>query len=167
MTWSLFTVQIMTFLSRSTLKLHAICQIWGSLSAMILMDRMYYYKKMYPWVLKCLLTFLRCMRKVRRFLTAYTSPSYVKLCDFCQGWLSNCKLHTKYHILGTLSTQEMRWMCNTRNISIGAKVFHILPLVYKVDERSFWNHLSANYGSLSLISAKFDSQIIHKMPDLG
>ena len=44
---------------------------------------------------------------------------------------------------------------------------HNLPLMNKVDGRSFKKNVRHTHGSDSAISAKVDTQIAHKMLDLG
>ena len=51
---------------------------------------------------------------------------------------------------------------------IAAEMVHNLPLMNKVDGRSFQKHVRATHGSDSVISAKVDTQIVHhKMLDFG
>ena len=53
-------------------------------------------------------------------------------------------------------------------MSIADEVVHCLPLMYKVDIRSFWWHMASTYGSHSPVSTDvYYSQIAHKMPNLG
>ena len=50
---------------------------------------------------------------------------------------------------------------------IAVEMVHNLPLMNKVDGRSFQKHVRATHGSDSAISAKVDTQIAPKMLDLG
>ncbi len=60
----------------------------------------------------------------------------------------------------------MGW-CATMESFIAAEMVHNLPLMNNIDWRSFQKHLRATHGSDSAISAKVDTQIAHKMLDLG
>ena len=52
-------------------------------------------------------------------------------------------------------------------MTIAAEVVQKLPLVYKIDGRISGLHLAVTYGLHGTIFAKVDSQIVHKMLDLG
>ena len=54
-----------------------------------------------------------------------------------------------------------------REAFIAAEMIHNLHLMNKVDGMSVWKHARATHGSDSAISANVDTQIAHKMLDLG
>ena len=113
-----------------------------------------------------IIAFLICIWKVRSLLAAYSSPFHIKLRGFCKGC---SKIEHKMSDLGyplstgkdVLSSKERHPLLLTWFITL------LWCMMYSLDGRSFWKHLSAIHGSYNAISSKVDFQFEHKMSDLG
>ena len=101
---------------------------------------------------------------IRSYWKASKHPLWVIPCHFCIGGLSNCIQKARFWV----PYQHKKWDAMLQGeIFIADEVVHILPCIYKADSGSFWHHILAPNESYSAIYVDVDSQIAHKMPDLG
>ena len=103
-------------------------------------------------------------KNIMSYWQASKHPLWVIPCHFCIGWLSNCIQKARFRV----PYQHKKWDDMLQGeIFIAGEVVHILPCIYKADSGSFWHHILAPNESYSAIYVDVDSQIAHKMPDLG
>ena len=101
------------------------------------------------------------------WLLRWFRPSCIKLRYFNQEWLSICTQNIRF-LVPSSHSRHRKWDGVLQGeTSIAAEVVHNLPLMYEIDNSSFWKHMSATYGAHRVISTKVDSQFAHKVSELG
>ena len=130
------------------------------------------YDERHPLLMKCFITFLRCISKAGRAYGIITLPLIVHTLLFLSR--SNLKLHTKYQILGTvsISTESGMLWCQDRHPLLLKYLTIFSPcmrnasfqVVYGLGEllKAFISHLWVTMCDFSYV----DSQGTNKIPDL-
>ena len=122
--------------------------------------RMLCSKERYPLLLKCFITFIRCMRKTGGAPDSICRTLLVHTVSFLPRMtLPNFIQNARFGV------PHQHWKCHTVSkgeTSIAVEVFQKLPLMHDKDGKISWQHLRAPCGSYRAFLAKVYSQISHK-----
>ena len=122
--------------------------------------RMLCSKERYPLLLKCFITFIRCMRKTGGAPDSICRTLLVHTVSFLPRMtLPNFIQNARFGV------PHQHWKCHTvpkGETSIAVEVFQKLPLMHDKDGKISWQHLRAPCGSYRAFLAKVYSQISHK-----